>query len=264
MPAFSIQKKVYFYPFTLLYLAIYLASCGSDKPSPPKTKTISEKATKSAKKTTGDASISGIVSFSGAVPKLKSIDMGSVAECQEQHSSEVMSEALVLGPNNTIGNVIVQIKTGLPTDSKYDPPSKPAVLDQIGCIYTPHILAVQTGQIVKFKNSDKVPHNVHTLSEKNKAFNKSVNKDREIEYIYDQEEIFFVKCDIHPWMKSYVSVVSHPFFGVTQSDGKFEIKKLPPGKYTVEVWHERLGKETKEIEIVEGQSAELNFTLTKS
>ena len=75
----------------------------------------------------------------------------------------------LLCPNNTIGNVIVQIKTGLPTDSKYDPPSKPAVLDQIGCIYTPHILAVQTGQTVKFKNSDKVPHNVHTLSEKNNA-----------------------------------------------------------------------------------------------
>ncbi len=204
------------------------------------------------------------MNFVGVAPKLKAVNMGSVVECQEQHNSEIISEALVLGPNNTIGNVVVKIKSELLANAKYHPPAKLAILDQIGCIYTLHVLGIQTGQVMKIKNSDKVPHNVHTLSEKNKAFNKAVNKGGEMEHTYDQEEVFFVKCDIHSWMKSYIIVVSHPFFDVTQSDGKFEIKNLPVEKYVVEVWHERLGDKTQEIEVVNGQFAELNFTLTKS
>jgi len=258
------MKTVWLRLFTLLFLCLYFASCGGDQPTPKQPKTVTKTTTPAVNKTTGTASISGVVSFSGTVPKLKTVDMGSITECQEQHNSEVVSEALVLGSGNTIGNVVVKIKSGLPANAKYNPPDTSAVLDQIGCIYTPHVLGIQTGQAVKFKNSDKVPHNVHTLSEKNKAFNKAVNKGGEMEQAYDQEEIFFVKCDIHPWMKSYISVVSHPFFYVTQSDGKFEMKNLPAGKYAIEVWHERLGTKTQEIEVSDGQSVALNFTLTKS
>jgi len=253
-------------PLMLLLSGLYLAGCGGDQPAPqrstPPPPTSSENTR--AQETTGTASISGTVSFTGEVPKLRTIDMGSVTECKEQHSTGMKSEALVLGDSNTIANVIVKIKSGLPSNAKYAPPTNPAELDQIGCIYIPHVLAVQVGQTVKFKNSDNVIHNVHTLSEKNPAFNKAVNKGSETEQTYDQEEIFFVKCDIHPWMKNYISVASHPFFSVTKLDGKFEIKNLPAGKYTVGVWHERLGEKTQEIEVSNGQSAELNFALSKS
>ena len=253
-------------PLMFLLVGLHLAGCGGDQPAPqrstPPPATSSENTI--AQKTTGTASISGTVSFIGEVPKLRTVDMGSVAECKEQHSAGLKSEALVLGDGNTIANVIVKIKSGLPSSAKYDPPTNPAELDQIGCIYTPHVLAVQVGQTVKFKNSDSVIHNVHTLSEKNPAFNKAVNKGGEMDRTYDQEETFFVKCDIHPWMKNYIGVVSHPFFSVTKLDGKFEIKNLPAGKYTVDVWHERLGEKTQEIEVSDGQSAELDFTLSKS
>ena len=251
----------------LLLIATYIIGCGGDQPAPPKrpsTATTSTKPKVVETSATGTASISGIINFSGTVPKLKTVDMGAVAECKEQHSSDVISEALVLGENNTVGNVVVKIKSGLPSNAKYDPPTAPVEMDQVGCIYTPHVLGVQAGQTVKFKNSDSVPHNVHTLSEKNKAFNKAVNKGGELEMAYDEEETFFVKCDIHPWMKSYVSVISHPFFHVTQKDGKYQIKDLPAGKYTVEIWHERLGEQTKEIEVADGQSVQLDFTLSKS
>ena len=211
----------------------------------------------------GDSVIRGHVVLAGQVPKVRNVDMASAQGCLEIHGGNPKSETLVLGENRTIGNVLVRVKRGLPDNASYNPPLEIAEIDQYGCVYKPHVLAIQTGQSIRFTNSDVVPHNVHTLSEANKAFNKAVTTGKFLEYIYDQAELFFVKCDIHPWMKSWVHVLDHPFFSVTKEDGKFEITGLPAGKFELEFWHEKLGASHQVVSVVAGEAMELAYQFSK-
>ena len=143
------------------------------------------------------------------IPKIKDVDMGSTPGCMDIHGGNPKSETLVLGDDNSIANILVRVRRGLPTTASYTTPSDIAEVDQYGCVYKPHVLAIQKGQSISYKNSDVVPHNVHTLSEANPAFNKAVNVGgKPIDRTYDAEELFFVKCDIHPWMKCWVHVLS--------------------------------------------------------
>ncbi len=216
-----------------------------------------------ATQTRGDSVIRGHVVWAGQVPKVRDVDMASAQECLEIHGGSPKSETLVLGENKTMGNVLVRVKRGLPDNASYNPPLEVAEIDQYGCVYKPHLLAIQTGQSIRFKNSDDVPHNVHTLSEANKAFNKAVNTGKFLEYSYDQAELFFVKCDIHPWMKSWVHVLDHPFFSVTKEDGNFEIAGLPAGKFELEFWHEKLGARHQIVSVAAGKAVELAYQFSK-
>jgi hypothetical protein len=106
---------------------------------------------------------------------------------------------------------------------------------------------VPAGGKLVFLNSDQVSHNVHTYSEKNDQFNQTIAPGSKEERVLAKGEKFQVKCDIHPWMSSYVFVSETPYYAITKADGSFEIKGLKPGKYKLELWHEKLGKAKAEV-----------------
>lgn len=197
-------------------------------------------------------SVSGTVTYDGAVPKLPAIKMDADPGCAKKHATAPTSEMLVLGSGNTMGNIFVQIK-GIPAKD-YPAPSTAAVIDQHGCQYVPHVLGVMKGQKVTIKNSDGLLHNVHALPKVNKEFNMAMPGSRtETEVTFSEaEEMFKIKCDVHPWMASYVAVMSHPYFAVTGEDGKFSIPNVPAGTYTVEAWHEKLGTQTGSVTVGDG------------
>jgi len=212
----------------------------------------------------GSAAISGIVRYDGEIPPSRPVKMDADPGCAKKHDSPPPSEMLVMGENNTMANVFVRVKAGLPGGS-YPIPAAPAVLNQDGCRYVPHVLGVMQGQTVKILNSDGLLHNVHALPKVNKAFNMAMPATRtEAEVTFDQqEEMFKIKCDVHPWMGAYVQVMAHPFFDVTADDGRFELRGLPAGSYEIEVWHERLGTQTERAELADGESVEIDFTMTR-
>ena len=213
--------------------------------------------------TSGPASagdIVGTVNYTGKVPTLKPIAMNADPGCAAKHKTPVPNEALVLGPGNTMANVMVRVKG--PVKGTFPPPAKPAVIDQKGCQYTPHVLGIRVGQTLQLKNSDGLLHNVHALPKVNTPFNMAMPANRTTaDTKFGKEEgMFLIKCDVHPWMSAYVGVFSNPFYAVSGKDGKFKISGLPPGTYDVEAWHEKLGTKTAKVTVAEGKPGAANFS----
>jgi len=141
-------------------------------------------------------------------------------------------------------------------------PATPAVLDQKGCVYAPHVLGLQVGQTLEIRNSDSTLHNMHAIPENNREFNKALNlQGLNHTHTFSTAEVMIpFKCDVHRWMRSYVGVLAHPFFAVTGADGAFQLTGLPPGTYTVEAWHEKLGRQTQSVTIGATQAGDVAFT----
>ena len=195
--------------------------------------------------------IKGKVTLDGKAPEMKEIDMSAVKECASQHADPVTEETVVADDKGSLANVIVAIKKAEGQELAGEAPSEPAVLDQKGCQYVPHVVAMMAGQEMVVKNSDTFLHNVHALSTTNPPFNfGQPTKDEEGKKLGADapkaEEYFRVKCDVHPWMSAYVGVFEHPYFAVTKEDGTYEIdtKGLADGEYTLTFWHEKLASET--------------------
>jgi plastocyanin len=206
------------------------------------------------------ATISGKVLFSGAAPVNPIIDMSSNPTCERQHGPRA-AEIAVVNPNHTLKNTFVWIAAGLPA-ARWDALTVPARLDQNGCMYEPHVQGVMTGQPIEIYNSDPVNHNVHAESKVNAAWNESQPPRAEIKRksFAEQEVLIPVSCSVHPWMRSYIGVVAHPFFAVTGADGTFSLTGVPPGTYTIEAVHEKFGRQRQQIIVAPKQSAILDFT----
>ncbi|MEA2710148.1 MAG: hypothetical protein QOF78_2749 [Phycisphaerales bacterium] len=203
------------------------------------------------------AEIKGKVTLDGKAPEMKEIDMSAVKECATQHADPVTEQTVVADDKGNLANVIVSIKKEEGKDLPGEAPSEPAVLDQKGCMYEPHVLALMAGQEMVVKNDDPFLHNVHALSTTNPPFNfGQPTKDPGRKLGADAPkaaEYFRVKCDVHPWMSAYIGVFEHPFFAVTKEDGTYEIdtKGLPDGEYTLTFWHEKFASETPTEEKIE-------------
>jgi len=211
-----------------------------------------------------DGSIAGTVKYDGPLPRARLVHMDADPVCYAINKGNVHSQAIVVGDNGTLGNVFVYIKSGL-TKTDYPPPAQDAVIDQGGCNYTPHVIGVMVGQKVKFLNPDGTLHNVHAMCRINPEFNEAMPDFRhEMEKTFNKPEFMFpVQCDVHPWMKAWMAVMSHPFFAVTGPDGRFEIKGLPAGTYVIEAWHEKLGTRTATVTVAEGASQKTDFTFSE-
>jgi len=207
------------------------------------------------------ATINGTVTFDGKPPVLKPLAMDADPACAKKHSTPVLSEALVLGNGQTMGNVMVYVSKGLPTGKTWPAPSAPAVLDQKGCQYVPHVMGVAVGQTYKILNSDGVLHNVHALPKINQGFNRPMpaNVKEATATFSKPEPMFLIKCDVHPWMNAYVGAFNHPFFSVTGTDGKFNISGLDPGTYEITAWQEKLPPQTATVTVAGSETKTQNF-----
>lgn len=209
----------------------------------------------------GSATLTGTITYTGQVPSFQPIDMSADPMCADKHDEPVYPQSLELGEGNTVANIFVQVRDTFAED-EYDVPSTPVVIDQRGCVYYPHVVGVMAGQPLQFWNSDAILHNVHGTPEKNREFNLGMPaslKEKAVT-LNTPEEFVPVKCDVHPWMSAYVAVMTHPYFDTTADDGRYEIT-VPPGTYTVEAWHERLGTETSEVTVADGETATVDFEL---
>ncbi|MEA2417416.1 MAG: hypothetical protein QOI58_4073 [Thermoanaerobaculia bacterium] len=207
------------------------------------------------------ATLTGLVKFEGAAPKMTNIQMSADPYCQSQHSSAPATEEdVVTGPAGELANVFVYIKD---IKGNFPAPSTPVVIDQKGCQYHPHVNAVMVGQPLQIKNDDATLHNVHAMPVANSQFNEGQPVQGMVSTKHlDKPEItpFKIKCDVHGWMKSYMAVMPHPFYSVSQTNGTFTISNLPPGQYTVVAWHEKYGQQEQQVTVGAKESKALNFT----
>lgn len=220
-------------------------------------------------KSTGqEGTISGTISFAGAAPAPKELSMSADPVCASTNPDPHSEELVVNG--DKLQNVFVYIKDGKAGDKsitsyKFDPPSEPAKLDQHGCHYVPHVLGVQINQTLNIVNSDQTPHNINFDARLNDKFNQGQGPGAApiTKQLKRQETVVPVKCNQHPWMKAYVAVLPHSFYSVTDKDGHFEIKGVPPGTYTVVAWHEKYTQGiTQSVTVAASEKKEQNFSFT--
>jgi plastocyanin len=201
----------------------------------------------------GTGAVAGVVRFDGAVPAPRLIAEADAAKCHPG-AAPVYDESLVVDADGGLRNVVVYVQDGpnVPT-----PGSTPPVLDQAGCRYVPHVLAVRAGQPVTVRSSDPIQHNVHAAKPaNNRAFSLpfvAAGEKRAVTFARaEASPPVEVRCDVHQWMRAYVAVFDHPFFAVTGDAGRFELRGLPAGTYTLVAWHERYGE--KRIQVTIGGS----------
>ena len=201
-------------------------------------------------------SVSGIVKFEGTAPPPKRIDMAQDPLCGSEPTT---TEDVVTDGKGDLENVVVYISDGL-SATTFPMPADPVVMEQKGCQFRPHLLAMRAGQTLKVMNRDATTHNIHPMPNNNREWNVSQPKGVNIERVFAREEISMpVKCNIHSWMRSYIAVINNPYFAVTGEDGSFAIKDLPPGTYTLEAWHEKLGTRMQKITIAAGEAKTVEF-----
>jgi hypothetical protein len=208
---------------------------------------------------TGAANVRGIVRFEGTVPKPKVINMSADPSCSRQHPSPAFTQEVIADSKGNLQDVVVFVAEGL-GDRTFDSPTQPVVVEQKGCMYMPHVLAVRANQPLHVVNDDPTSHNIHPTPTNNREWNKAEPPGSSLDESFAREEIAIpVRCNVHPWMHGYVAVFKHPFFAVTGKDCSFDLSGLPPGTYTLKAWHEKLGTSTQTITIGANENRELSF-----
>jgi plastocyanin len=202
----------------------------------------------------GGGTIEASVTYAGApvVEKLK------VNKDTEKCGTEAVIEKVVVGANKGLANAVVSVP-----GAKGAAKAVKATVDQHGCKFVPHVTAMTPGEL-DLKNSDDILHNIHTYSTANPSINKAQPKFKKVmTEKFEKPEIIKLTCDVHSWMLGWVAVMPNPFFGVTDANGVTKIDNVPAGKYTVEAWHEMLGKQTKDVEVKAGQATKVAFEMKK-
>jgi plastocyanin len=248
---------VFFLPFFFL-----LPGCGKRGAQRPSSETPKPEARVAIDPAT-TGTITGVVSFQGTPPERQAISMETDPACMMDAKSEPRSEMVVVNAGK-LENVFVYVKSGL---ERYQMPqaSAPVIIDQKGCRYEPHVAGVMTNEPVKILNSDRTEHNVHPVAQNNPQWNESqMPGAAPIERSFVNPELMMpIVCNQHPWMKMYLNVVANPFYAVSDAQGKFLIAGLPPGDYTIEALHERLGAREAKVHVDAKQSAQVSFAFTR-
>jgi len=240
LPASRAARGV-FAPLALLAL---LAACSPKEPEAPK-------APAGPPGKLGTAVVSGRVTLSGVPPSNEKVTMGTDPFCADHNPGETELPAWAVGPDGALANVLLRVTTGV--EGVYPPPAEARTLDQKGCAYSPRLLALMVGQPLDIVSSDATLHNVHAAGTANKPFNLGMPAPgTRYTRTFAVPEIVPFRCDVHPWMRAFVAVVPHPFFAVTGADGRYEIRGLPAGTYSVEAWHEKLPAQTFTVTVPDG------------
>jgi len=245
--------------------ASVVACCGGNSgTSSTSSKPSSPSATPTGLKV--DASIAGevkgTVTLDGMAPKNAPIKMNADPICLRENKTPQFQETFEVGSDGkSLANVFVYVKDGL-GNYVYDTPTDPVTIDQKECRYHPHVFGMRVGQPLVILNSDPTLHNIHALPKGNAEFNTGQPiQGMKTTHTFDKPEVMVpFKCDVHGWMNAYVGVLDHPYFAVTDKDGKFDLKTLPPGSYTIEAWHEKLGTMQEKVTLGEKDTKEIAFT----
>jgi plastocyanin len=256
----KIKTSLATWGLSVLVALFVFAGCGKKETTEEQPAPSGPAATTSAPATPIDpataATVGGTVKFDGPAPKPAKIDMSQDPNCQGSNTAE---NVVVAGGH--LANVFVYVKEGL-GNRTFDVPKEAVTLTQSGCRYHPHVLGVMAGQTIKIVNSDPTTHNIHPTPKDNREWNESqATQAPPIEKNFAREEILLpVKCNQHPWMKMFVNVTKSPFYAVSGPDGKFEIKGLPPGDYTLAFVHEKLGEQTQKVTLAAKDSKVVEVT----
>jgi plastocyanin len=200
--------------------------------------------------------INGTVTYVGAAPKPQPLEI--TRDRKVCGAAPHLSQLLEVGADGGIRNAIVSI----PDIDKGAPlkPAKNIKFDQRGCVYIPHVVAFPAGSTVKVMNSDGIMHDLRTYSTANPPLNLVQPADvKSIEVKIDKPETIRVGCYMHPWMSAWWYVAGNPYYAVTSTSGKFEIRNVPPGTYKLRVWQEKLGEQTRTVTVAAGKTATVDF-----
>ena len=250
-----------------LILAISVVACGggntgtSSTSSQPSSPSAAPAGLKVDTSIAGD--VKGTVTIDGMAPKNAPIKMaGADPICVRENTTPQFQETFEVGSDGkALANVFVYVKDGL-GNYVYDTPTEPVTIDQKQCRYHPHVFGMRVGQPLVILNSDPTLHNIHAMPKANQEFNNGQPiQGMKMTHTFTAKEIMVpFKCDVHSWMNAYVGVLDHPYFAVSDKDGKFELKTLPPGSYTIVAWHEKLGTQDQKVTIGEKESKDIAFT----
>lgn len=248
-------RKLFFRLPAVILFASILTSC-SKNPSEQAQASARPAAMAAPVNPATAATVTGTVTFEGTTPAARRIDMSNDPGCK----GEAQSEQVVIDDGH-LANVLVYVKQGLP-DAAYPAPKQTVSIKQEGCRYVPHVAAVMVGQPVQFEDADQTLHNIHPMPKKNPQWNQSqMPNSTPMEKTFEHPEVMIpVKCNQHPWMNMYLSVMSNPYFTVTGKDGKFTLKDLPPGTYTIAAVQEKYGEKTQTITVGAKEDKNLNFS----
>jgi hypothetical protein len=260
------QTKVWLVLSIALSLLAISSSCGGTKTEGPAPNTNGGAV--ADKWTGGTGTISGVVSFNGTPPAPTKIDTAADPVCGQKNPN-LMTDNVVV-KDGKLANVFVYIKEGTVEGGKkigdysWDTPATAIKLDQNGCHYVPHVMGVMVNQKIQITNSDATQHNIHWTPKLNQEWNQSQpNGAPPIEKSFTRAEVLVpVKCNQHPWMRAYIGVMKNPLYAVSSETGAYEIKGVPPGKYTVIAWREGQTPEEKpmEVTVTANGSAKADFS----
>lgn len=261
--------KQRFAHLVLLGLIAGLAACGSERDG-------AEEATRAPESRAGAAevpaqptsgytpievadggTVRGTIRFTGDAPPAREVPVTVDRDvCGESRRVQ----AVVTGTGGTLADAVVSL-TDIRRGAAFTPDTPPT-LDQRGCRFRPHVVVVPTGAALRVLNGDPLTHNVHTVAFDNRPVNRTQPADLEsLELRFEAPEKVRVKCDLHPWMSAWIVVAEHPYHAVTDSTGRFELTDVPPGTYTLEVWHESLGTRTRSVTLTAGEDVELTIEI---
>jgi len=240
--------------------ALLLNSCSQPAPTPSKKAAEAEKITYTEVDPSTAGTISGKVTFTGKKPAPKKVNMEEDPQCSRLHKTAVYDEPVQVSRDGGLANAFVYLKSGL-EGKKFRVPSEPVTIDQKGCWFHPRVIGIQAGQTFSVVNSDPVTHNIHPRAQNNREWNQSQDPGSPaLARKFVRPEIMIrVKCNVHPWMKAWVGVVDSPYFAVSDKAGVFEIRNVPPGDYTLEVWHEQFGIQQEPVKLAASAKAEVAF-----
>lgn len=256
------MSKSLWYFAAAVTLAAAMMSCGGKGNQPAETATPA--ATTGGGKTVDTATagtVTGTIKLDGKAPKPRNINMAAEPNCAKQHSTPATTEDVAEGDNGTLENVVVYLKGDF-SQYSFPPETNPVSIDQKGCQYHPHVLAIETGEPLSVVNSDPTTHNIHPVPKDNREWNESQPPGAQpIMQTFARPEVAIpVKCNVHPWMKAYIAVFNNPYFAVTGKDGSFTIKNVPPGTYTVTAWQEVYGSQDQMVTVGPSESKTVDLT----
>lgn len=262
----DLAKKLasFFQIAAALALAVILAGCGSKQA--PDESAGSAAAAHTAGKPVDAATagtVTGTIRFEGVPPQMRNINMIDVPNCAKLHGSPVLTEGVVPGDNGTLQNVIVYLQGDFRGYS-FPQADEPVKIEQRGCVYSPHVVAMMTGDSLQVTNEDQVTHNINAMSQFRQGWNETQTPGSApvMRQPMHEEIPMTVKCNMHPWMRFYLAVLSHPYFQVTGKDGQFTLRNVPPGNYTLTAWQETYGTKKQSITVQPKQEQNVTITFT--